>query len=399
MTDLFVLKLGETPDTPVLWGAFAGGRFVEAGRTSDVAGLRSLATRMPDDVRIVAVVPGSQVALRELKAPPKQASKLRAAAAYLLEDELADAIEDVHVVASANADGARAYAISKRLISEWLTALAEAGITPTSIAPDFACIGGTPEIVIFALDCDRIIASRGVEGFAAELDLAEKVGPAFIAAAGNAELVAYGAHEFVSRWVDRPVERRSLAPDAGLLLLFGAHLSERSDIVSLMTGEFRRRPARRSNLGQWRRPAALAASLVAAFSLLGVAAGFRDSHIAHNFEASAATLHKAAFPTFSGGDIRSHARQIMSSGATAASFLEMNRRLTASIDKNSIVRIDRIRYDATRSQFIFSITSKTDAGIEAFRTALNQNGLIASDNGGYRRNGDIWVGEMQARTK
>lgn len=356
-----------------------------------------MAGRLPENVRVVAVLPGEQVALRDIPSPPKQLAKLKAAASYLLEDELAEDVDDLHIALSAGTDRARAFAISSALMKDWLGAFAETGVTVTEMTVDFAALGASNGVCVIAADGERVIASRGAAGFAAELPLADIVAPAFLTAAGDAAIVSYGAHELVGRWAAAPVERRPLANEADLLALFGANLGAKGDRVDFMTGAFKQKKSYAIDLGAWRRPAALAASLAVSLVLLGAASGLRDWRVAERYETTAETLHKSAFPTFAGGDIRSHVRGLLSGGARTAGFLEMTARLTAGLEAHDGVTIERIRFDAARGQYTFSIRSASDAGIEAFRTGLSEFGVEATDNGGYRRTGNQWVGEMTAR--
>lgn len=394
---MLLLKLGQSPGDPVAWGAFEDGRLAEAGRVDGVTGLASVTGRLTGETRVVAVLPGEQVALRDVPSPPKQPAKLRAAAGYLLEDELAESVDDLHITIASGAGGARAYAISKSRMKDWLGAFAEAGATIAEMTVDFDLIGGSAGVCVIASDRGRIIASRGAAGFAAELELADIVAPAFIQAAGEAAIVSYGAHEQVGRWAAAPVERRPLAHEADLLALFSAHLGARGERAEFLTGEFKPKRSYSVELGPWRRPAALAASLAASLVLLGAASGLRDWRVAERYETTAEALHKSAFPTFEGGDIRDHARGLLAGGAKTAGFLEMTARLTAGLESHQGVSIERIRFDATRGQYTFSIRSASDAGIEAFRTGLAQFGVEATDNGGYRRTGDQWIGEMTAK--
>lgn len=398
MTDLVVFKLGAAPEAPVAWGAFTGGTIDEAGRVADVAALAAINARFPEEARRVAVIEGEQVAMRAIKAAPKQASKLRAAATLLLEDALAEPVEEAHIVLSATPPRG-AYAMSKSVLQGWLDAFDEAGIALGEVTVDFACIGGSDTACILVGDRDRIIAARGDAGFAAERALAELAAPSFIDAAGEAAVIAYGAHDPVGRWASVPVERRPLPHEADLIALLGAHLSTRRVAVNFLTGEFRRKSAPSVKLGPWRRPAALAAGLAAAAIVSTAAAGIRDARVAATFETSARSLHKSAFPAFAGDDIRAHVRGVLAGGGKAASFLDLAARLAAGLEGHDGVAVDRIRYDGARGEFLFSIRSDSDAGIEAFRAALEAKGLVAADAGGYRRSGEAWVGEMSARLK
>lgn len=399
MTDMVVLKLGATPSDIVAWGALSGGRMMEAGRVENVAALAGLTGRFADGTRIVAVLPGEQVALRDIPSPPKQSVKLRAAAGYLLEDELAEDVDDLHISVTSSAEGARAYAISKTVMKSWTDAFSEAGVALSGVSVDFALIGGSPSVCVIAADRDRVIAARGNAGFAAELALAEIVAPAFLQAAGDAAIVSYGAHEHAGRWAAAPVERRPLAHEADLIALFGENLGAKAEHPDFLSGEFRPKRQRPFQLGVWRRPGALAAGLAASLVSLGLASGLKDWRIAARYQQTAEALHKSAFPTFNGGDIRGHARGLLASGSKTAGFLEMTMRLTAGLEGHPGVSIERIKYDGARGQYVFSIRSASDSGIEAFRTGLLRAGIEAADNGGYRRTGDQWVGEMTARSR
>ncbi|MCB2114539.1 MAG: hypothetical protein KDD85_13480 [Parvularculaceae bacterium] len=398
MTDLLVFKLGRTPDDPVSWGAFADGAQTEAGRVANVAALSAIADRAPEHIRLAAVLQGEQVASRRIANPPKQASKLHAAATFLLEDELAQPIDDLHVVVTAAAPRI-AYAVSKRVLDAWIAAFDAIGLCVAELAPDYALIGGSQSALIFATDKGRVIAACGTTGFAAETDLAARIVPSFIDAAPEASIIAYGDSAEVAAWSDRPVEKRPFAHEADLIALFGKAFASKIAPINLLAGAYRRRSAVNFRFGPYRRAAVLAAALALAVIVSGASAGLRDIRIARAYETSAAAMHRAAFPTFTGTDVRGHVRQMLSGGARSASFLDMSSRLALSLEAASGVAVDRIRFDAARGQFIMSIRSETDVGIESFRSLLDANGVIASDSGGYRRLADAWVGEMSARAK
>ena len=398
MIDLVVFRLGASPADPVAWGAFASGALSEAGRVADIVSLASVKDRFEEGARLVAILPGEQIAMREIAAPPRQSGKLQAAAALLLEDELAEPVSDLHIAISSG-EPRVAFAISKSVIESWLAAFAEAGVAVTEMCADYAAIGGSQMTPVIISDRGRMIASRGAGGFAAEADIADLMAPAFLETSGEAAIIAYGAGAFGAPWNSRPLDFRKLSHEADLIAIHGAALSSKPAPVNLLQGAYRRRTAKSFRIGAYRRPAILAASLAALTVFSGAAAGLKDARVASIYEQSASAMHKAAFPTFASDDIRGHSRQMLADGVKAASFLEMSARLAAGLEGQDGVAIDRIRYDAARGQFVFSIRSNSDAGIEAFRAALDANGIVATDNGGYRRSGEAWIGEMTARAK
>jgi len=398
LTDLVIYKLGQRPQDPVAWGSFASGALKEAGRVANVATLEAITLRLAPEARKVGILPGEQVAMRAIPAPPKQFSKLMAAATFLLDDELAEPVDDLHIVVAGAAERA-AFAVSKSVLAAWLAEFDRAGVEITEMTVDYACLGGSASACIFAGDHGRIVAARGGAGFAAEHALAELVAPGFIGAVSDAKIIAYGAHDLVGRWAKIPVERRALPHDADLIALYGANLPTKGAAVNFLSGAFRRNPASAFKFTPFRRAAVLAAGLAAIAITSEAVSALRDGRLAASYEQSARAMHKAAFPTFAGDDIRTHSRQILADGVKAASFLEMSTKLTKGLEGRDGVAVDRIRYDGARGQYVLSIRSGSDAGIEAFRASLDAQGLIGTDSGGYRRAGEAWIGEMSASVK
>lgn len=408
MIDLVVLKLGETPDDPVAWGAFGDGALVEAGRVDALADLPSVIGRSSPDARIVGVLRGEQVAMRALKTLPRRSAKVNAAAAFLLEDELAEAVGDLHFVVSAG-EPRTAFAISKPVIDGWLEAFGEAGVAVKELVPDFAAIGGAPQTLVIVCDDERLIVSNGAAGFAAETPIAAPAVASLIGKSGignsgeTASIIIYGPDNvsgpLFDTLLDRPADRRALVHETDILAIFAAALTARPAPTNMLQGAYRQRRSGGLKAGVYQRPAMLAAAAVALVAVSGAAAGVRDARVASVYETAAEAMHKAAFPAFDGADIKTHSRSVLSDGVKAASFLDLSARLAGALKDADGVAIDRVRFDGVRGQYMFSIRSNTDAGIEAFRAALDQHGLVATDSGGYRRSGEAWVGEMSARAK
>ncbi|MEQ8934883.1 MAG: hypothetical protein RIE56_03720, partial [Amphiplicatus sp.] len=59
----------------------------------------------------------------------------------------------------------------------------------------------------------------------------------------------------------------------------------------------------------------------------------------------------------------------------------------------------RISFDAARGEIVVSVRSNSDVDIETLKTRLAERGVAARDNGGYRRSGAFWIGELAAVTR
>jgi general secretion pathway protein L len=110
---LVFLRRDET--SPLVW-------LVEHGR---VAGRGPCLDDLPDDLPIVAAVPGEAVLCRWLDLPVGREAQTATAAAVLLEDELAQPREQLHVALGPRADGRRlAVVVDRMRMQAWMEALA-----------------------------------------------------------------------------------------------------------------------------------------------------------------------------------------------------------------------------------------------------------------------------------
>lgn len=395
VTDLLVLKLGEDPRAPVAWGAFADGALVEAGGVEDVAGLATLAHRFAA-ARVAAVIPGEQVAVRPLDAPPRAGARLAAAARMLLEDELAEPVDDLHIIVSQRGAGTAAAAISKARVREWLTALDATGLSVSELTADFLAAPCAAGECVFIADKARIIASRGDAGFAAEDSLAADLAPGLARSASNARLIGYGDQSRLTSVIAAPFEPRPLLHQADLLGLYASTL-ERGKAGDFLTGAFRRRKAGGFRFAPYKRASMIGGAALAASFAVFVAGAFRDHAVAARYEERARQAHAAAFPAYTGDDLRGHARSVLSQGQSTAAFLELNTLLAEAVESTPGLAVDRVRYDAASGRFSFNVRSTTDTAIEALRADLAARGIAASDEGGHRRSGDVWIGEMSVQ--
>lgn len=395
MTDLVVIRLGADVDQPAAWAAFAAGVLIEGGRETNVAALGALADRFAE-ARVVAVAPGEQAALRPLDAPPRAGDKLQAAARLLLEDELAEPLEDIHTVAAVRGESAIAAAMSKATLGRWLSALDATGLSVSGLTADYLALPVGPAECVFVADRERIIASRGDAGFAAERELATALAPGFIRSDPDRHIAGYGDENVLAAVIGPIFERRTLNHEADLLRLFAVAI-EKGQAVDFLTGPYKRKQAGGVRFAPWRRAAIFAGAAAALGVVAFVAGAMRDARVASRLEERAAAVHSQAFPGYAGDDLAAHARSILAQGAATTNFLDLNTALAEAVEGTPDLAIDRVRFDATRGEFSFSVRSASDTAIESLRGKLAERGVMATDQGGYRRSGAIWIGEMTAR--
>jgi general secretion pathway protein L len=394
VNETLILLLSEAPDGPVRWAFLSEGRVTLADMATDASGLEAVAERAAAAKLIAAVLPGECVAMRALPAPPKGQGQFRAAVGYLLEDELAENLDHVHVAPMRHPSGAGvALAVKKPVLEGWLEALSETGISPDVVTADFALLPMTPGRAVFVETADRVIGAVGLSGFAMDRPLADELVSSLIDDENISDIVVYGGSAIDAGGRQGvSVERRAALFDEALFRTYSAGLQS---APNLRQGPYRKRRDWRAAAGPWRRVAVLAAASLAALTLSTVAATMRDLRTADRLEEETRALHEAAFPDAAGADPRAHARQILAAGGGRPLFLALTNNLADSVEENGGVEIDRIRYNASRGDYSVNLRFRDISQFEALKRALASRGLNAAEAGGVVRTGGAYRGELR----
>lgn len=394
MNETLILLLSEAPGGLVRWAFLDEGRVTLADKADDALGLAALAERAASARLVAAVLPGECVAMRALPAPPKGQGQFRAAVGFLLEDELAENLEHVHVAPMRHPGGAGlALAVKKTILEGWLEVLSEAGISPDIVTADFALLPMAAGRAIFIETGDRIVGAVGLAGFAMDRPLADEIVASLIADDGISDVVVYGGRAIDAGGVHGvSVERRGALYDEGLFRTYAAGLSA---APNLRQGPYRKRRDWRVAAGPWRRVGMLAAASLAALMLSTVAASLRDMKISDRLKEETLALHEAAFPEAAGADPRTHARQILAAGGGRPVFLALTNSLAESVDENSGIEIDRIRYNGARGDYSVNLRFGDITQFEALKRSLAARGLTAAEAGGVIRAGAYYRGELR----
>ncbi|MEM9495945.1 MAG: type II secretion system protein GspL [Pseudomonadota bacterium] len=395
MSETAILVLGHTPEAPVQWAFLGDDGVVDAGLAPSPAALSAVSERAVAARRVVAVVPGEDAASRTIAAPPKAASKFRAAAGYLLEDELAENLADLHVATALRGERGVVLAVKRSLMERWLAALKIAGIEPDVLTIDFVLLS-TPDTDVIALTPERAVCAMEAGGFAAERPLADALVTRVVDESEAAEVVIYGdpAND-VFDIAGENVEWRDLSP-LTMFELFHDGLT-RGSSINLLTGAFRKRRDWRGAAGAWRRAATLTAASVAGLFVLLGADAIRSGRVAQGYDARAQSVHDAAFPEAAGADPRAHARAILATeGDSGPGFLGLSAQFANAIDGAENIQIDRIRFNAARDEFIVSLRFSDINDLERLKSTLAARGVTTRETGSVRRSGEFYVGELQA---
>ena len=396
MNEVLILILGASPDDPVQWAFWGADRIQLADVADNVAALEAIAERAAAAKLVLALVQGECVAMRVMPAPPRANAQFRAAASYLLEDELAESLDHLHIATARSGDGAGlAMAIKKSVLAEWRDALVAAGIEPDILTADYALLPLASERAIIVDEKTRIFGGIGLQGFALDGPVADEAVTSMLGDEGLKEIIIYSEHGSGARLRDdvRIEGRKPLGNDERFAMI--ARALESGGVPNLLQGAYRKRANWRGAFSPWRRAAVLAGIAAAVFCGLTFADALRSSRLADRLTEETLALHQSAFPDAQGVTPRVHARQVLASGGGKPAFLLISNHIADSLDENAGVQLDRIRYNAARSEYSVNLRFSDVAQFEAFKRTLETRGVAVTEAGGMRRTNGIYLGELR----
>lgn len=397
MNETLILLLGDHPGAPVRWAFWGDSRVQLADTGASVASLSAIATRAGAARQVVGVLPGEDVAMRVMPTPPRSAAQFRAAAGFLLEDELAESLSGVHVATARHESGAGfALAVKTPVMEAWSDAFTQAGISLDVLTADFAMLPLARGCTIIVDTAARVVGAAGLRGFAVARPLADELVSTLLDDDDLSEVVIYGEHK-----IDIPssealrVDWRGPATDEALFALYAGVIETGGAPPNLLQGAYRKRREWRASFAPWRRAAALAAASLLGFAFLSAADGVRSLRIADQLEADTLALHQLAFPDAGNVDPRAHARAILASGGAQSVFLPVSTLIATSLEENENVQLDRIRYNAARGEFSVNLRFADISELEALKRTLAARGVTATETGGVLRSGGVFLGELR----
>lgn len=292
MADWLLLRLPRAPGETASWLiAAADGAPLAAPASGPLAAAAPAAAGR----RVCVLVPGADVLFAEPEIPAKAGAKLAQLAPYALEEHLADDIEELHFAVGRRAgDSPRVpvAVVARALMSEWLAALAAAGIVPECVYADSELLPSNPGQAVVLLEEDAVavrppgalpvslpadalaealetahlapqaiashVAAAAAEGAPAAIEAGAPRG--LIVYAGSGEWQRHAAAVEAARGLFEAVSVQLLT--GGPLTLFAQQLPA-ANAINLLQGRYAPTSSRAVGLIAWRTAAVLLLGLLA----------------------------------------------------------------------------------------------------------------------------------------
>ncbi|GAB1070580.1 MAG: type II secretion system protein GspL [Shewanella algae] len=366
MSERLFIRLGKNLGSPCAWVVWSEQEqeIIASGELADARSLETLAQRAgnrPVDV----LVPASALQLTSVNLPEKGQRQALKALPFLLEDTLAQNVDELHfVVGPRDGESLSVAVVAHEQMQNWLSWLDEAGLKVRKMVPD--CLALEREDCDWALMAyeDQLLLRTG-EGMGMSMpkDWLQPLLPGLLEEQQTAPSLACYT-EF-----QRPeLECRQMPLEMPMLVLAkGLHKSP----INLLSGPYVPKREYSKHLLLWKRVAIVAAIAL----LLGLVNKGLNIHQmqteADELRAQSESIYRQVVPGSSRivnlrSQLESQLRTLQGSGS-GGEFFAMLDGLEGAFKQVPDLKPNSLRFDAGRSEIRMQVTAKSYAQIEQFK--------------------------------
>ena len=422
MSEFLTIRLSSRADQPVQWlvwspqqkEVIASGQLDAISQLGDIADYANQRT-------VNVLVPAVDVLMTEVAIPAGSSRQLSAVLPFLLEEELAQDVDNLHVhLLQKSGDMAQVAVVEHQKVALWLAALDDAGIEAKALIPDCLCLplfdNGFTAAEIDGLWLIRQSESLGIGAESAWLapwlqsqsvpvvdseesgDDSDDQEPHAEADTPSGELLV---HYYTQAPEGMPGVWQAETPELVMQLLAqGATESK----VNLLSGQYKQQPAWRKYLKPWRKVAIAAGVLLAVLAAEHVISVNAMEQQAQAYKAESERIFRQVLPQFQRVPSQSYLKRQMESelsrlggGGSTEGILYWLAELQPSLAKVSQLSVQNFRYDQNRNEMRFQAIASEFQHFEQLRTLLDE--AFDVELGQLNREGNQVTGAIVLRRK
>lgn len=363
-----------------------------------------------ESIRVVILVSGERVLTTEIDVAPRHARHLKKALPFMVEEQLAEDIDDVHLALPPNAGVGKNHisVVSHQELIHWLELLYSVDLEPYLIAPEFLFLPNPQADLRILFDADRALIqydqyagtvverdnldvylqlySQSVnkqEGLHFSLMASDDDEKGKLALAEFSDTLRQGGPESV---VNTQIYRESVFSVLAVMAIKSIDTA-----LNLLQGGYQVRTESQQTYRKWRPVAAVVALFVVCELALFMGSGLWFQSRASDVKAESVSLYRQLFPTERRVvnpklQFQSHLNESQSFGYSKQ-FLGLLE-IVASDWPDEEMRLQNLRFDAYEGGLLLEVDANTIDQLETYKSALARNGVqvellsaVEEDNG------------------
>jgi len=422
VTETLFIRLGSQAHDTIQWlvlGASVNEPEIIASGELQSADQLSELTSKAEQRQVQIFVPGCDVLLKSLKVPAKSSRAMRLAVPYMLEDSLAEEVDELffaYAELANDSDDNNCFTaiVAHKQMQEWLSWLASAGIETKSILPDVLAMplndDGWSAIALGDSNHQQVIVRQGLwQGFALDASAWQLQCQAFShqQEADEAEAVEQQASIAIQAYSPLTHSEKlsiSAMPEELPLALMAQNQSSKLNRFNLLQGQYKIKESRSHAGQQW-----LWVAGVAMFALL-LSLGNKSVQLwnlnteQENIKQEIVASYKKAFPKTKRVRVSTIKSQLnrelalLGGVSDRQGFLAMLAKLQPAFAKVPALKPESLKFDGKRQELRIQAVAKDYQAFEQFSVALAAANLTVKQ-GSQSNQGEQVTGSFSISNK
>ncbi len=423
MTETLFIRLGSQAHDIIHWLVLADvsadePEIIASGELQGIKQLSEL-TAKAEHRKVQIFVPGCDVLLKRLNVPAKSNRAMRQAVPYMLEDSLAEEVEELFFAYADlpnDSDGNNCFTaiVAHKQMEQWLSWLAGAGIYTKSILPDILAMpiheGGWSAVAIGDTEQQQFIVRQSIwQGFALDTNAWQLQCQAFAHQQkvekdeGNEQNTSIEIQAY-SPLVHSEQLAITAKPEELPLVLMAQNLNGKLNRFNLLQGQYKLNETRSNASQQW-----LWVAAVAMFALL-LSLGHKGVQLwqlnaeKENVKQAIIANYKKAFPKTKRVRISTIKSQLnrelalLGGVSEQQGFLAMLAKVQPAFAKVPALKPESLKFDGKRQELRIQAVAKDYQAFEKFSVALGVTDLTIKQ-GSQSNQGEQVTGSFSISSK
>ncbi|GAB2926989.1 type II secretion system protein GspL [Rheinheimera gaetbuli] len=393
MSEQLVIRLGSLPQQSISWLVWSAQQDVIAsGELASADELPKLAQRLGQRP-VIALVPASDVQLKQVALPAKPNRQLMQALPYMLEEEQAEDIEQLFLAIGATEqhDGqySQQVAVCQRdKLQQWLDALQQAGFSVSRMLPDALLLPEQQLPACIQLHEQWLLKQSRWQVAAVDLSWW----------GDYLQLAALPVLHSYSPWPAELQQPHQLAQPELPLALLASQLDKTS--FNLLQGEYKPKRQRSGKFDKWRTSALLLSCTLLVYLLSIALTNWQLQREVQAIQQQTQALYQQMFP---GERVVNLNRQLqqklaISGGEAEQGFLTLLHSLQQQLAAVPDIKLENLRFDGKRNELRFQAKGDNFQSFEKLKSALERAGFSV-EQGALSNDGGKVQGSVAMRGK
>ncbi|SJL84785.1 type II secretion system protein GspL [Vibrio palustris] len=404
MNEFLTVRLSSQLDAPIEWLVWSTEQhdIIASGELASRSELSELAA-YADQRTTIVLLSASDLVLTQVEIPAGGSRQFESMLPYLLEDEIAQDVDDLHFTVLNKRDGiAHVAGIDRQWFRQCLADFHDAGIEIKRVMPDVLALPTSDTPLVAAQLGARWLVRKGTwSGMVMEADwlplLVEsdwvRDDQEFLALTSYTPLPALSLHDN-QPWHVQP-------SDMIMQLLAQGAIASR---LNLLTGAFKPSSSWHKYWQVWRLPVYSAVALLVLSLAYSAIQANKYEEQAQAYRQESKHIFRTVFPAKHRVPTVSYLKRqftseinVLSGSSTQEGVLEWIRQLPTTIGSVEDMTVISLKYDADKGQLRVDATSKDFQSFEKARVKLEQ--AFSVEQGQLNKDGDTVLGSFVLKAK